>query len=43
MAHFYELFHQQQQISNSFLQMDGMTEDELFQLHTFYNLMIIVR
>jgi len=31
MAHFYALFRRQQQISNSFLRMDEMTEDELFQ------------
>jgi len=31
MAHFYALFRRQQQISNSFLRMNDMTEDELFQ------------
>jgi len=35
MAHFYTLFRRQQQISNSFLQMDKMTEDELFQCTCF--------
>ena len=35
MAHFYALFRPQQQISNSFLRMDDMTEDELFQWTRF--------
>jgi len=51
MAHFYALFHWQQQISNSFLRTDDMTEDELFQCMRFTHpavvelleLMIIVR
>jgi len=38
MVHFYALFRQQQQISNSFLRMDDMTEDELFQCTRFTNL-----
>ena len=35
MAQFYTLFRRQQQISNSSLRMDEMTEDELFQCTRF--------
>jgi len=35
MAQFYTLFRRQQQISNSFLRMDEMTVDELFQCTRF--------
>jgi len=35
MAHFYALFRRKQQISNRFLRMDDMTEDELFQCTRF--------
>jgi len=35
MAHFYALFRRQQQISNSFLRMDDITEDEVFQCTRF--------
>ena len=37
MAHFYVLFRRQQQISNSFLQMDDITEDELENLRQTYD------
>jgi len=41
MAHFYALFCRQQQISNSFLRMDDMTEDELFQCMRFTRLAVV--